>query len=154
MNWYWRRYHDLSLDELYAILTLRQSVFVVEQQSLFLDADGLDRDAWHLLGLDGRGKIVAYLRVLAPGARSPEPSIGRIVVVPELRGEGIGRDLTKRGMRKALELYPGRWICISAQASLEGFYRKLGFDRTGDLYDEDGVLHVDMAWRGNQAEGL
>ncbi|MCK5571936.1 MAG: GNAT family N-acetyltransferase, partial [Bacteroidetes bacterium] len=94
MDWQWRRYQDLSLDELYAILALRQSVFVVEQQSLFLDPDGLDRDAWHLLGLDDRGKIAAYLRVLAPGVRFPDPSIGRIVVLPELRGRGIGREMT------------------------------------------------------------
>ena len=59
MDWHWRRYSDLSTDELYAILSLRQNVFVVEQQCPYLDADGLDQDGWHLLGEDDRGKLVA-----------------------------------------------------------------------------------------------
>lgn len=151
MDWRWRRYCDLSTDELYAILSLRQTVFVVEQQCPYLDADGLDQDGWHLLGVDDRGKLVAYLRVLAPGARFNDPSIGRVIVLPELRGRGIGREIMLRGLRKVEELHPGKSICMYAQAYLEGFYSDLGFERHGEPYDEDGISHVDMIRRSDRA---
>jgi len=151
MDWHWRRYSDLSTDELYAILSLRQNVFVVEQQCPYLDADGLDQDGWHLLGEDDRGKLVAYLRVLAPGARSNHPSIGRVIVLPELRGRGIGREIMLRGIRKVGELHPGESICMHAQAHLEEFYGDLGFERRGEPYDEDGILHVEMIRRSDRA---
>jgi ElaA protein len=150
MNWHWRRYRDLSLDELYAMLVLRQKVFVVEQQCAYLDADGLDQDGWHLLGMDDQGKIVAYLRVLAPGSRFSQPSIGRVIVLPELRGKGVGKEIMVRGMRKVEELHPGESICMYAQAYLEEFYSDLGFERGGDPYEEDGILHVDMIRYGDR----
>jgi ElaA protein len=144
MDWHWRRYDDLSLDELYAVLWLRQTVFVVEQQCAYLDADGLDQGGWHLLGMDDRGRVVAYLRVLEPGVRFKHPSVGRVTVLPELRGQGIGREIMLRGIRKVEELHPGEPICMYAQAYLEKFYGDLGFERVGEPYDEDGIQHVDM----------
>ncbi len=153
MDWYWRRYRDLSRDELYAVLSLRQRVFVVEQHCAYLDTDGLDQDGWHLLGVDDGGKLVAYLRVLPPGARFNHPSIGRVIVHPELRRRGIGREIMLRGMRKVEDLHPGESVCMYAQAYLEGFYQDLGFERLGEPYDEDGIVHVDMIRRGGRVAG-
>ena len=153
MEWRWRRFPDLSLDELYAVLSLRQRVFVVEQRCAYLDSDGLDQNGWHLLGVENRDWLVAYLRVLPPGARFDHPSIGRVIVLPELRGRGIGREIMLEGMRKGAELHPGEPICMYAQAYLERFYRDLGFVRLGEPYDEDGIVHVDMIRAAERAGG-
>ncbi len=144
VHWQWRSYKDLSRDELYAILALRQHVFVVEQECFYQDADGLDQYAFHLMGFDRKGILRGYLRLIAPGKRFAEPSIGRVVVHPEVRCRGLGRELMVEGIRKAEVKYPGKPIRISAQQYLEGFYRGLGFELTGEPYDEDGILHVQM----------
>ncbi len=70
----------LSIKQLYAALALRQEVFVVEQRCFYQDADGKDPLAWHLLGADDRGELVAYARIFPKGAAYAEyPAIGRIL---------------------------------------------------------------------------
>lgn len=144
--WTLRPYRDLAADEVYEILALRQSVFVVEQRCAYLDADGNDRCGHHLLGRDDRGRLIAYLRILGPGCRFPEPSIGRVLVHPDCRGKGMGGMLMQEGMRRCARLFPGRPIRISAQHHLRRFYEKLGFRCLGDgnPVDEDGIPHVEM----------
>ena len=78
MRWTWARFVELSLDDLYDALALRCRVFVLEQGP-YLDPDGLDRQAWHLLGRDEAGALQVYLRVVDPGAKYAEPAIGRVV---------------------------------------------------------------------------
>ena len=78
MNWLWSRFHELGVDNLYDALALRCRVFVLEQGP-YLDPDGIDRQAWHLLGRDGHGTLHAYLRVVDPGVKFTEPSLGRVV---------------------------------------------------------------------------
>jgi ElaA protein len=143
LAWTWRRYEALSLDELYDALALRCRVFILEQGP-YLDPDGLDRHAWHLLGRDDGGSLVAYLRVLDPGTRFAEPSIGRVITSPEARGSGQGRRLMEEGIARCSELWPGRGIRISAQAHLGRFYGSLGFEPVGEPYDEDGIPHQEM----------
>ena len=144
LRWEWYPYQRLSTDQLYSILALRQRVFIVEQRCPYLDADGYDVHAWHLTGLDERSTPVAYLRLIDPGRRFPEPSIGRVMTHPAVRGKGFGIALMKEGLRKASELYPGRRVRISAQRYLEQFYSTLGFVPAGKPYDEDGILHIEM----------
>lgn len=135
---------DLSTAHLYDILALRSAVFVVEQESIYLDADGLDRDAHHLMGCDDAGCIVAYLRLLGPGVKYMEPSIGRVVVAPGHRGTGLGRELMQRGLDMARALYAGRGNRLSAQLHLKRFYESFGFAAVGEPYLEDGIPHVEM----------
>lgn len=139
-------YRDLTGDEIYEILALRQAVFVVEQQCAYLDADGKDRCGHHLLGRDVHGRLIAYLRILDPGCRFPEPSIGRVLVHPDHRGKGLGAILMREGMRECARLFPGRPIRISAQHHLRRFYEQLGFLTLGDgkPVDEDGIPHIEM----------
>ena len=166
LAWSLVHYDRIAADDLYEVLALRQRVFVVEQHCAFLDADGVDRDSWHLLGRNlsrpvgaeypekmpsalstshNVAPLVAYLRIVPPGRRFHEPSIGRVVTAPEVRRQGLGRILMQEGIRRTRELYPGRVIKLSAQRYLEGFYGSLGFVVTGEPYDEDGIPHVDMA---------
>lgn len=144
LHWHWARFDELGADALYDALALRSRVFVVEQRCLYLDADGLDRAAWHLLGRDVHGALRAYLRVVDPGAKYEEPSIGRVVTAPEARGSGAGRAVVGEGVRRCTRAWPGRAIRISAQAHLQRFYAGFGFAPVGEPYLEDDIPHIEM----------
>ena len=143
MHWSWRRFAELGVDNLYDALQLRCRVFVLEQGA-FLDPDGIDRQSWHLLGRDDKGALTCYLRLVDPGVKYDEPSIGRVITAPEVRGNGSGRALMAEGMAGCECHWPGRAVRISAQAHLERFYNGFGFVRVGDNYIEDTIPHVEM----------
>ncbi len=136
-------FEALSGADVYDLLALRQRVFVVEQACAYLDADGLDHSARHLLIRDGRA-LVAYARVLPPGARFSTIAIGRVVVAPERRAEALGRRVMREAIA-AIEASDGLVpISLAAQAHLERFYGSLGFVTISPRYDEDGIPHLDM----------
>jgi ElaA protein len=138
-TWLVRSFDELTVSQLYAIVRLRERVFVVEQRCAYLDADGYDPVSRHLWAERG-GEIAAYLRMLPAGSKYAEISIGRVVTAPNVRGGGIGRELMRRGIHEC-----GRVpIRISAQAHLEDWYGELGFVRASEIYDEDGIAHIDM----------
>ena len=143
MNWNWRRFPDLGVDNLYDALALRGRVFVLEQGP-FLDPDGIDRQSWHLLGRDAAGALLSYLRVVDPGVKYLEPSLGRIITAPEVRGQGLGRRLVAEGMARCTAAWPGHGVRISAQSHLAAFYGAFGFSPVGDAYLEDGIPHQEM----------
>ncbi|MDB5754086.1 MAG: family N-acetyltransferase [Massilia sp.] len=146
-EWQWRTFADLTNAELYEVLAQRQHVFVLEQQCLYNDFDGLDPDAHHLLGwriIDGRRQLAGYLRCLAPGAKYTEMSLGRVLTTSAARGAGIGRELLGQGIRHAERQHPGHPIKIGAQRYLEDFYASFGFVTISAPYEEDGIMHVDM----------
>jgi ElaA protein len=145
--WQWSRFSELRPDDLYAVVRLREAVFIVEQQCVYPDADGRDPQAWHLLGWadgqDGR-TLVAYARIFEPGVRYTEGSIGRVVTAPQVRGTGVGRALMAEALRRLEGLAPGQTIKIAAQRRIEKFYLDLGFRTVSAPYEEDGIIHVDM----------
>ena len=143
MNWTWSRFQELGVDNLYDALALRCRVFILEQGA-YLDPDGYDRQCWHLLGRDADGVLQAYLRVVDPGVKYEEPSIGRVITSPETRGSGLGRRLMVEGVARCAAAWPGRGIRISAQARLERFYKDFGFQRAAPDHIEDGIPHVLM----------
>jgi ElaA protein len=143
VNWLWLRFADLGVDHLYDALALRCRVFVLEQGP-YLDPDGLDRHSWHLLGRDAAGVLQGYLRVVDPGVKYDEPSLGRVITSPEARGTGLGRRLVAEGVARCLAAWPGQGIRISAQAHLERFYGDFGFVRVGEPYAEDNIPHLQM----------
>jgi ElaA protein len=146
-EWQWTSFDRMSADALYAVLAARQNVFVIEQQCIYPDIDGLDADAYHLLGwqrhADGR-RLAAYLRCLAPGVRYAEPSLGRVLSIPSVRGNGIGKALVEQGIQHTGLVYAGCRIRISAQQYLQRFYEGFGFQVTSQPYDEDGIAHIEM----------
>jgi len=150
LRWQWARLQDLAATELYAALAARQQVFTVEQHCAFQDADGHDFRAWHLLGWT-RGRVpslAAYLRILDPGAKYAEPSIGRVLTVPPFRGIGLARGLMAEGIRRCREAWPAKPIRIAAQQRLEAFYASLAFQVASAPYIEDDIPHVDMLLAG------
>jgi ElaA protein len=147
LRWQWSRFGELGVEALYEVLAARQEVFAVEQKCSFLDADGLDRHAWHLIAWDDRDaepRLAAYLRVLDPGRKFAEPSIGRVLTLPPHRGTGLGRGLMKEGIARVRAAWPGWRIRVAAQQRLESFYASLAFRTIGEPYDEDGIPHIDM----------
>lgn len=147
LQWQWKRFPELTIDELYRVLALREQVFVVEQKSIYQDADGYDRDAYHLLG-NASGEpaplLAAYLRVLPPGLKYPEASFGRVVTAPSMRRHGYGKTLVEKSLAFLEANFPGVPIRIGAQHYLQRFYEGYGFRRISDVYDEDGIPHIDM----------
>lgn len=129
-EWQWKTFAQLGNEELYEVLAQRQHVFILEQQCLWNDFDGLDQVAHHLLGwrtIDGKRQLAAYLRCLAPGAKYTEISLGRVLTTSAARGSGIGRELLEQGILHAERLHPGHPIKIGAQQYLEHFYASFGF---------------------------
>lgn len=146
-EWQWSSFADLPNKDLYEMLAQRQNVFVLEQQCLYPDLDGYDQDAWHLLGwkiIDGKRQLAASLRVIAPGVKYTEMSIGRVLSTSAARGTGVGRELLVEGIARAEQLYPGHRLRIGAQQYLEAFYGGFGFKTVSEPYDEDGIMHVEM----------
>ncbi len=150
VRWQWSAFEALEPHSLTALLRLRAAVFVVEQQCIYQDVDGLDERAWHLLGWqdaptpNAPAVLAAYLRVVFPGDKYAEPSIGRVVVSPDCRGQQLGRALMQQGIVHTLQTYPGAAIRISAQAHLGDFYGSLGFAGCSAQYLEDGIPHIEM----------
>ncbi|MGS0756334.1 GNAT family N-acetyltransferase [Roseateles sp. GG27B] len=131
--------NDLSPLALYQALALRAEVFVVEQQCIYLDPDGADLLAWHLLGYDSEKKLLAVARLLPPLAKGP-------ACAPGARGGGQGRALMQQALQHCERLWPGQPVALNAQAYLLDFYASLGFAPLADSapYLEDGILHIDM----------
>lgn len=141
----WADFEDLDREQLYDLLQLRSEVFVVEQQSLFPDIDGLDRQARHLL-LILDGKVRGYLRLRGPDQHGgSDVVVSRVVLHRDARGQGLGRAMMEAALSESKRIYPGAAVSLSAQIGQEAFYASLGFARLpGEPYDDAGILHIDM----------
>ena len=141
MELFVKKFDELSTAELYAIIQLRESVFVVEQNCVYLDADGKDTGALHVFLRDEDG-IEAYLRVLDRGVSFPEVAIGR--VVSKKRRCGLGSELLRCGIKAAKERFGADRIVVEAQTYAKPFYEKQGFVQVSDEFLEDGIPHIKM----------
>ena len=138
-------FDQLDLRTLYAVMRLRQEVFVVEQDCPYLDADGKDQASWHVLGEDADGILRAYTRLVPRGVSYANyPSIGRVVTSAAVRGWGEGYELMRESIAACRALWGDTAIKISAQSHLQEFYGRLGFVGTGPGYLEDNIPHRAM----------
>ena len=146
----WRAvpFDALSTAELYRILQLRSAVFVVEQNCVFQEVDGLDAQAVHLmgetLGEAGAPRLMAYTRLLPAGVAFAEASIGRVATASMARGTGLGHALMRESVAELQRQWGPQPIRIGAQAHLQTYYRQTGFEPQGNLYLEDGIEHIEM----------
>lgn len=138
-----KRFQDLSLEQLYQILQLRNEVFIVEQRCAYQDLDHLDEQCHHLMMYD-EGRLIAYARIIPPGISYKEASIGRIVTHANFRGIGVGATMMKLILSDMEDLLGSQPIKIAAQLYAEKFYEKFGFLRSSEVYDEDGIEHIKM----------
>jgi len=143
IKWLLKKFEELTPYELYAILQLRNEVFVVEQNCVFQDADNNDQNAWHLMAFDDY-KLVAYTRLLAADEIYKEATIGRVVTSPSVRKSGVGKELMQRSIDAVYKLFGRQPIKIGAQFYLKQFYESFGFEQVSDIYLEDGIEHIYM----------
>jgi ElaA protein len=145
LDWRWRRFDALSAVELQNIYRARQQVFGIEQQCIYLDVDGCDEFAFHLAAWSpSQREPLAYARLLDPGVKYAEASMGRVLTTAPARGTGLGRELVRRTLACAESAWPGQANRISAQARLASFYAAFGYVQVGEPYSEDGIPHVEM----------
>ncbi len=138
-----KKFDELELIELYDIMTLRQEVFIVEQDCPYLDADGKDQDSWHILGMSD-GILIAYSRIVPRGLSYPDyGSIGRVIVKEDYRGNNFGYELMKVSNDCAIKNI-GKPLKLSAQTYAIPFYERLGYQPVGEEYLEDGLPHIAM----------
>ncbi|MGB4101174.1 MAG: GNAT family N-acetyltransferase [Alphaproteobacteria bacterium] len=143
--WSCLHFNDLSCAQLRQVYTARQQVFVIEQAIRYVDADAVD-DVAHHLTCWRDGALIAYLRLVPPGVKFAEPALGRILTTRAGRGQGIGKKLVRRGIEESERFYPGLGNRISAQHYLERFYHDLGYVTVSDVYDEEGIPHLEMLY--------
>lgn len=150
IQWQYKSFTQLSVDQLYDLLKLRTDVFVVEQDCVYSDLDSgentKDRHekTIHLMGYNDN-QLIAYLRILDKGQSYPQyVSIGRVVTVRQNRGKGIGHELLFEAINLCQKYFPKQSIKISAQQHLKSYYEQHGFEVASQMYLEDGIPHIAM----------
>jgi len=131
-----RQFKDMSVDELYDCLKLRSDVFIIEQQCIYADIDGIDKVSYHVW-LD---EMKAYLRLFYKDDHTIQ--MGR--VVSRERGKGYGQAVVEAAIRFIRTLPDVSTIFIEAQCYAVGFYERFGFTVVSEPFDEDGIPHVRM----------
>lgn len=138
-----KSFDELTNHELYNMLRLRSEVFVVEQNCPYQDLDNKDQKSFHLLYYVN-DELAGCTRLLPSGLSYDEISIGRVVIAPSHRGLGLGKKLMEVSISGCEEKFGKAPIRISAQYHLSNFYQSLGFTEQGEVYDEDGIPHIEM----------
>ena len=138
-----KRFSELSVEEIYQILKVRADVFIIEQKCIYKDIDGKDEKARHVLGKENN-EIIAYTRILEEDDQYNYPSISRVVVKKQNRGEERGKKIMKETIKYIVEELKEKTIVLAAQKYLEKFYRELGFIAEGEEYLEDEIPHQKM----------
>ena len=141
MRWRLHPWDALTARQAYTVLQLRSAVFVLEQQCLYADMDGLDLQALHVLGYAGDA-LVAYARCWQDEQNCAH--IGRVVTASDARGQGLGHDLMRQALVAVASHWPGAPVLLGAQAHLAAFYAQHGFASNGPSYVEDGIPHIPM----------
>ena len=141
MEFILKKFTELTTGELFEIVKLRVSVFVVEQRCPYQEVDDFDKAALHLCAWEN-GKIVAYLRILPRGTAFDEVSLGRVISVK--RRCGVGSRLVQEGIQAAKEKLGAKSIVLEAQTYARGLYEKQGFVQVSEEFLEDGIPHIKM----------
>ena len=173
LEWRWKPFPELTAVEVYDMLEARNVVFVVEQQCIYHDIDGLDKDAWHLFAYSRENDtnatnasqadeaehashaggaqalaqaptLAGYLRVLLPDASDADIRIGRVLTTPAFRRIGLGSAMLEQALKHIVAQWPDAAIKLHAQAHLQMFYGAFGFEPISDVHDEDGIPHIWM----------
>jgi ElaA protein len=145
LAWRWCRFDDLGVRELQNIFAARQRVFAIEQQCIYLDVDGCDESAWHLAAWSPvQREPLAYARVLDPGVKYPEASIGRVITVGAGRGIGLGRELVARAIAGAPRSGRAARSASRRRRGSSASTKSSASSRSARPYLEDGIDHTEM----------
>ena len=139
-----KMFDELSAREIYEICRSRTNVFVVEQEIICEEIDGLDYDCLHCF-LWEENRVVAYLRAFYYGEYI---KIGRVLTTTH--GIGLGARLMNESMPIIRERLGDRSFVLHAQTYAEGVYQKFGFERCSDEFMEDGIPHGKMIYESKR----
>lgn len=117
---------------------VREPVFVIEQNvPLEEEWDALDPTCRHVIARDSTN------RPIGTGRLTPEGKIGRMAVLREWRGLGVGEALLRTLIEQARALgWPE--VTLNSQVNAIGFYEKFDFQSFGELYEDTGIMHRQM----------
>jgi len=141
-----KKFNELTIEELYKILRVRNEVFVVEQDCIYQDCDNKDYNSYHLY-LEEGNEVVGYLRIVNKGISYDEISIGRVLVKGTHRNKGLSRRMMLEGIKFIEENLNSTEIRLSGQVYIKGFYESLGFKQVSEEYLEDDIPHVEMLYK-------
>jgi len=145
IQFYIKKFEELSSIELYQMLQLRAEVFVVEQNCAYQDIDSRDLNSFHVLAILNN-EIIGYSRLLPKGLSYDEYCcIGRVVIRKNNRIHNYGKMLMQKSI-EFCQLHFNAPIKISAQLYLEKFYQNLGFKSVSTPYLEDDIPHIAMKY--------
>lgn len=120
------------------LAAVRRQVFVVEQQvPEELEWDGIDPDCLHVVARDLAGRPIGTGRLL------PDGHIGRMAVLADWRGKGVGQAMLERLVAMARR-EGHRAAVLNAQTQAVSFYAKYGFVSEGPEFTEAGIPHRAM----------
>jgi ElaA protein len=146
IEWRALTFSQLSTNELFDIMKLRVDVFVVEQNCPYPELDAKDKltTTVHLAGYI-EGELALYTRLLDKNVSYNDCySIGRVIVAPSWRQARLGDLLMQKSIHEIGQHLGSGPIQIGAQYHLRKFYQKHGFVQCSEVYDEDGIEHIDM----------
>lgn len=135
-----KQFTELTVNELFAILKLRAQVFNGEQQSSYPDPDNSDLIAHHVFAT-ADDEVVTYARYFI---QNDVVTFGRVVVAPQARDIGLGGNIIEHLLSGIEENFSQFKIIIHAQAYVEDFYKKYGFESVGNHFIEAEREHVRM----------
>ena len=138
-----KQFNELTLDELYKILKVRTSIFVVEQNCPYQELDDLDQSSYHIY-IEEDNQIIAYARVISKDNPFHEVSIGRVLVTK--RRHGYGTKIVQKEIEVATKKYHAEKIVIEAQTYVKKMYENVGFKQISMPFLEDGIEHVKMIY--------
>ncbi|PWG00206.1 GNAT family N-acetyltransferase [Levilactobacillus bambusae] len=141
MEWKVKDFDDFTAREWYAVTQVRESVYIVEQERIYPELDGVDLEAKHLLGIDGDGKIATYARIYET---EHGVSFGRVLVSPDFRGKGLSKQLVAHILQVIARDYPDKDIVIDAQEYIQRLYASFGFEAISGVHEHIGTPHVTM----------
>lgn len=141
-----KKFNELTTEELYKILRVRNEVFVVEQTCIYQDCDNKDHNSYHLY-VEEENEVVGYLRIVNKGISYDEISIGRVLVKETHRNKGLSRRMMLEGIKFIEENLNSTEIRLSGQVYIKRFYESLGFKQVSEEYLEDNIPHVEMLYK-------
>ena len=136
-----KNFSQLSPTQVYNILQARSDIFVMEQNCVYRDIDGLDFECMHVFFEDERnGRVLAYLRIFQKDSDTAQ--IGRVLSIEH--GKGLGGKILSIGVETAKEIFSPKSIIVEAQCYAKGYYAREGFKVCSEEFLEDDIPHVYM----------
>lgn len=143
-----RRMKEMSSEQLYEILKLRQDIFQVEENIVYPDLDNIDLDALHVMAVideEGRQRVVSYVRVYFE-LTEKLIKIGRVATLKKYRNKGLSAQLIKVALEEAQRQFHAKEVWLDSQMHVIHYYESIGFQKMTDPFIEAGIQHVKMKY--------